>query len=104
MPTPILDPKFTPTAASAQAAKAESPLAGQLPAWNLVPAHTLLVRRRSAPTKPPQSSTGTPPPPRPASQAAVPAPTPVAAPSSCPRCGRQLESGSAFCTGCGSRI
>ena len=35
-----------PAAASVPTPRPESPLASQLPAWDLVPPHTLLVRRR----------------------------------------------------------
>ena len=104
MPTPMLDPKFTPTVPAPAAKKEESPLAGQLPAWNLVPAHTMLVRRRPAPPKPPQAPTATASSPSQAvSRTAAAAPAPATAVKSCAKCGAELESGSAFCTRCGNR-
>lgn len=67
MPTrPILDQNLTnvntpssPSNESAQAAIPDSPLASQLPAWDLMPAHTLLVRRRFVPSKKPQTPPAT---------------------------------------------
>ena len=55
MPKPMLGPDETPAADPNRAAstppepptgRPESPLASQLPSWDLVPPHTLLVRRR----------------------------------------------------------
>jgi len=86
MPTrPILDQNLTSAATpssvkneSAPAAMPDSPLASQLPAWDLIPAHTLLVRRRFVSSKKPQ----TPPatvnePPLLPSSAKIPATSPV---------------------------
>jgi hypothetical protein len=95
----------------------DSPLASQLPAWDLVPAHTLLVRRRpGALNRPPARSdtpdkapmTATPP----APVATVSGPSPVAPPPApasapdrfCQSCGSQLEEGATFCTDCGKKL
>jgi len=48
---PILDARpgggsASPIATAPSTTKYDSPLARQLPGWDLVPAHTLLVRRR----------------------------------------------------------
>ena len=98
----------------------DSPLASQLPAWDLVPAHTLLVRRRpGALNRPPDRSDASekapmtaPPPPAPRAAAPAPAPAPVTSPPApepapdrfCQSCGSQLEEGATFCTDCGSPI
>ena len=97
----------------------ESPLASQLPAWDLIPAHTLLVRRRpGALNKPaPRSDTtdkalAAAPPPVPRAAAPAPTPAPVAPPPApeavpdrfCLSCGSQLEEGATFCTDCGHPV
>jgi hypothetical protein len=99
----------------------DSPLASQLPAWDLVPAHTFLVRRRpgalnkppsrsEAPDKAPMTAAS------PAPVAAISAPAPVAPPPApapapapapdrfCQGCGSQLEEGATFCTDCGTKL
>ena len=117
MPTrPIFDPNLSNPSAgattSAQDRLPESPLASQLPNWDLLPAHTLLVRRRPAPTYKPPAQTDVPasgskavpkppssPPPLPASTSAVSAKHDAF----CQNCGASLEEGATFCTGCGSK-
>ena len=91
----------------------DSPLASQLPAWDLIPAHTLLVRRRAGalnrPTRsdaPDKAPMAAPPPPAPV----VAPPTPVNAPTAavpdrfCQSCGSQLEEAATFCTDCGTKL
>jgi hypothetical protein len=113
MPTrPILDPNLsTPSApasaatASVQAGLPESPLASQLPSWDLLPGHTLLVRRRPATSKPPVQTDV----PESGSKA-VPQPPPLPSAVSgkrdafCEKCGARLAEGATFCTGCGSKV
>ena len=100
-----------------------SPLASQLPAWDLVPAHTLLTRRRPAavsPTavsQPPATVPPPPPPPRsapPPPPRSAPPPTPSSSLASpppakavgqfCQNCGSQMEAGSTFCSDCGKAV
>jgi ribosomal protein L7/L12 len=94
----------------------ESPLASQLPAWDLLPAHTLLVRRRPGALNRPPSRSDVPdrasvPPSMPVSVAATPAPAPpvpalsLPAPGGfCGNCGSQQEEGATFCEDCGSAV
>jgi hypothetical protein len=121
MPTrPILDPNLpnvsasvSADTASAHARAQESPLATQLPGWDLLPAHTLLVRRRPAPAYKPPANSDVPasgskaaspphpsPPPLPASTSVAPAKRDAF----CQNCGASLEEGSTFCTGCGTKV
>jgi hypothetical protein len=120
MPTrPILDPNLPnvsssgPTAAQpAQASTPDSPLASQLPSWDLLPAHTLLVRRRPAPANKPTAPMDAPvskpketsPPPLPAQLRASAAATSEKGSAFCQNCGARLEAGSTFCTGCGTKV
>jgi hypothetical protein len=84
----------------------ESPLAGQLPEWDLAPAHTLLLRRRSA--APPAAAKESEPPAAPPAPAARPIiATPAAPPApepACGACGAKLEPGAGFCEDCGARV
>jgi hypothetical protein len=103
--------------APAQRADADSPLAGQLPDWDLVPADPLLVRRRvrsAAGTAalnvlsampPAAAPAGAAPPsaPRSAPPTPVPSAAPPAAPAFCTSCGGALDEGALFCTQCGTR-
>jgi hypothetical protein len=95
----------------------DSPLASQLPAWDLLPAYTLLVRRRPGalnrpPSRPDASGQApmTTPPPVPVAAASAPSPAPVAPPPAqapdrfCQGCGSQLEEGATFCTDCGTKL
>jgi hypothetical protein len=97
----------------------DSPLASQLPAWDLVPAHTLLVRRRPGALNKPASRSDAPekaaiaaPPPVPRAAAPASTPAPVAPPPApasapdrfCQSCGSQLEEGATFCTDCGKKL
>ena len=52
MPTPMLDPNRAGnfSASSSRKNQEESPLASQLPSWDLLPAHTVLDRRSSTRT------------------------------------------------------
>lgn len=70
----------------------ESPLASQLPSWDLVPQHSLLVRRHSASGKLPASlpATNLPPP-------------PVANERYCNNCGNRMDAVSMFCIECGTQ-
>ncbi|MBI4893160.1 MAG: zinc ribbon domain-containing protein [Acidobacteria bacterium] len=92
----------------------DSPLASQLPAWDLVPAHTLLVRRRpgalnrpaSRSDAPDKAPIAVPPPPVPVAVAPAPvnAPPPAMPDRFCQHCGSQLEDGATFCTDCGTKL
>jgi hypothetical protein len=98
----------------------DSPLASQLPAWDLIPAHTLLVRRRPDVLNKPAARSDAPdktpiavaPPPPPVAAASIPSPAPASvAPSPapapdrfCQSCGSQLEEGATFCTDCGTKL
>jgi hypothetical protein len=93
----------------------DSPLASQLPAWDLVPPHTLLVRRRPAPFTPASRSDGqgrtfmaTPPPPARVTAAflspAVASPPERVPDRFCQGCGSQLEEAAAFCADCGAKV
>jgi hypothetical protein len=93
----------------------DSPLASQLPAWDLVPAHTLLVRRRpgplnatsrsEAPDKGPMAPAPLPPP-APSVSSTGPGVTPplAAVDRFCQNCGLQLEEGATFCADCGTKV
>jgi hypothetical protein len=114
MPTrPMLD--ANPSSGSAPPSRStspvqtqsDSPLASQLPGWDLVPAHTLLVRRRSAPANKPVIPSPASEPPRipqasPRSTTAVASPTSVA--QFCENCGARVEDGSSFCMACGTKV
>ena len=104
---------------SSRVRQQDSPLASQLPDWDLVPAHTLLVRRRpgalntatsrsDAPDKGPMAAPPLPPPvPVAPSASSTPpgVPPPLAAPDRfCQSCGSQLEEGATFCTDCGTKL
>lgn len=89
----------------------ESPLASQLPAWDLLPAHTLLVRRRPGASNKPPSRSDVPdrasvPPSMPVSAAATLAPAPTVPTSGrfCRSCGSQQEEGATFCEDCGGAV
>ena len=102
---PALVPANPP---SPQAVRQDSPLATQLPAWDLLPAHSLLVRRRVVPMEKAAKSADA----GPATPAATPAPVqtaplPKAAASKavfCTKCGTRCDSGDAFCIKCGARL
>jgi hypothetical protein len=125
MPThPIVDQTMPGSSApvpsnspSSRGSQQDSPLASQLPAWDLVPAHNLLVRRRPGPLNKPASRSDA------SDKASVHAPAPAllaaaSAPSRaqiapppaptpdrfCQNCGSQLEEGATFCTDCGTRL
>lgn len=121
MPTrPIPDPNLpnasalvSADTASARAGAPESPLATQLPGWDLLPAHTLLVRRRPAPAYKPSaqsnvpasgSMAASPPPPSPPSLPASTSVAPAERDAFCKNCGASLEEGATFCTGCGTKV
>jgi hypothetical protein len=107
----------SPSSGPAQEAQPNSPLASQLPIWDLVPPHTLLVRRRpvlaSRPSSPPTSAVEPPHAPPQSdfdethaylqglAQRAAVAPSP--SDNICQKCGAQLEQGSRFCTECGTK-
>jgi len=87
-------------------------LATQLPTWDLLPLHTLLVRRRPAAsyTHPTQSEA---PIGSKVASASLPSPPPIPVATSsastnrdgyCQNCGARLEELATFCTGCGNRI
>ena len=87
-------------------------LATQFPSWDLLPPHTLLVRRRSVqvPKTPqtPEAVVRTPAAtPVPKVQAPAPArvPPPEIAPSPivCRQCNQPLEDGATFCSECGAK-
>lgn len=121
---PLFDQKlpggFAPVSSNmppALGAQQDSPLASQLPAWDLVPAHTLLVRRRPGVANRPPSRPDTPdkapmtvPPPTPIAAASAPSPAAAAPPPAptpdrfCQSCGSQLEEGATFCTDCGTKL
>jgi hypothetical protein len=108
---PILDSNLqnVPPSAPTQSAQSprldESPLASQLPSWDLVPAHTLLTRRRAALRAPARTEAHPDllPQPQQASQAAVQPLSGALATAFCQNCGSRLEEGSAFCADCGTK-
>lgn len=119
MPTrPILDPNFpnasssVPAAAQpAQASTPDSPLASQLPSWDLLPAHTLLIRRRPAPANKPPAQTDTPVGKQASPSPLAPPPLPTSASATaekrdafCQNCGSRLEAEATFCMGCGTKL
>jgi len=86
-------------------------LASHLPAWDLVPSHTLLVRRRSGlaskttDTSEAPLTTHTPvlaSQPHTAQHAQVPSVEP-SAPVLCRQCKQPLEEGASFCSECGAK-
>ncbi len=84
----------TPEHPAGQAADAPSLLAHSFPAWDLVPAHPLLLRRRPVLVR----SAATP-------QPATAKPTPSAAPAEriCKQCSEAVDPDSNFCAECGTR-
>jgi hypothetical protein len=88
-------------------ARGESPLASQLPPWDLVPAHTLLVRRRpvaaNRPPNPSQTPIAPAPPIQGEQQAAAISPELPKTGSFCEDCGANLKEASTFCGYCGAK-
>lgn len=87
----------TEAPASAAAQNPQSLLAHSFPAWDLLPAHPVLLRRKSAPVRPTI----------PLSVAAAPATQIEAkdpATRACKQCGEAVDAGSNFCTECGTRF
>jgi len=93
---------------SPQVVKPDSPLATRLPAWDLLPAHTLLVRRRVALME----KTAMPAEAAPVMPAAVKPPVQQAAAQKsaalavvfCTKCGTPCDTGDVFCIKCGARM
>jgi len=96
----------------ASSAQGDGRLATQFPSWDLLPPHTLLVRRRpvQVPKTPPTPEAVVRPPaapPVPNVQAPAPEHVPVSAVASspvvCRQCSRPLEDGAVFCSECGAK-
>lgn len=105
------NPSVSAEVNSAQFGTLESPLADQLPIWDLLPPHTLLVRRRpahafseSGQLEAPGGGLKAASPPRPSNP---PPTTDAASPpecdSFCTNCGSRLEEEATFCTECGTK-
>ena len=97
-----------------QAAAEQTRLATQFPSWDLLPPHTLLVRRRfgqtaasKSPPKPEAAAKPLAAMPRPRPTAPVPPPAPpveTAPPGAlCQQCREPLEEGAMFCSECGAK-
>lgn len=92
---------------------AQSPLVHGFPAWDLLPANPLLLRRKPTGRGPNRPALAVVPPPAVAPAATRPAADPQVAavveqpPTSantCTQCGRALEAGAIFCGECGTRV
>jgi hypothetical protein len=93
----------------------QSPLVHGFPAWDLLPANPLLLRRKSTGRGPNRPALAAVPPPAVAPAVAT-ATTPQAAPATerseqpstpknnCTQCGGVLEAGAVFCGECGTRV
>jgi len=96
------------------AAGEQSRLATQFPSWDLLPPHTLLVRRRVGQTAAPKTSPkdeaaarplAAIPVPRPAAPPPPPGPPVETAPARalCQQCHEPMEDGAMFCSECGAK-
>jgi hypothetical protein len=116
MPTrPILDqnPGAQPNPTAAHLGE-DSPLASQLPSWDLLPAHTMLVRRRPAQTSRHTSTDGhlerarqeisTDPPVVTRTASPVSAGAQEPAGQYCRNCGTAMAPDAVFCGQCGARL